>query len=101
MELGKVEENDKKTLVGLAMEFGEDFLSIREDKKTIGIYGINNCDVLDFFQEKLESYFEGRGKNVKVVQNGLELYNIDVGFFLNVGYYEGLNKDVEGFIDYN
>ena len=88
MELGKVEENDKKTLVGLAMEFGEDFLSIREDNKAIGIYGINNCDVLDFFQEELESYFEGRGKNIKVVQNKLELYNIDVGFFLNVGYYE-------------
>ncbi len=100
MELVGIREKDKKTLASLAVEFGKDFSNKSGGNgTTIGLYGCD-CEVMDFFQNKLEVYLLGRDINASVRQNSLGGYNIDIGFFLRAGYVSGLNKDVEHICSY-
>jgi hypothetical protein len=93
MELGTIDEKDKKTLTSLAKEHGKIFLDeFKGNNETIGIYGISDCDILDFFQNELEAYFSERGRDVKIRQNFRTEYDIDVGYFLRVSYVNSLNK---------
>ena len=97
MELEAIKEEDKKTLGRLAIEFGDHFLKeCSEDKNIIGLYGIYDCEILNFFEGELKSYLLEKGKSVKIMQNNSAQYSIDVGFFLKKGYFKGMNKDLDG-----
>lgn len=96
MKIREITQEDKNTVASLVVEFGGDFLE-NSNEDIIGLHGCD-CEVMDFFQEELGSYLLKKGKNTRIMQNGLAKYNIDIGFFLRgPGYYKGLNKDIEEF----
>lgn len=91
MELELLKE-DKKILENLAVQFGDNFLKgCNENKRIIGLYGIDK-KTLDFFKNEIKNYLQKKGKDVLVVF-GEGFYNIDVGFFLRAGFFEGINKE--------
>jgi len=80
---------NEKILERLAEEFGEDFLKVNAGG-IIGLYGTDE-NILTLFKNKLMDYFLLTGKKVPVVV-GEGSYNIDVEFFLRIGYFKGINK---------
>ncbi len=85
-----MKEEKKKILEKLASEFGEDFMSFK-GKRKIRLYGAND-EILNFFREKLASYLKEKGRRVPVKLGQRGDYNIDVGFFLRIGYFKGFNE---------
>jgi hypothetical protein len=94
MEIKSLKESEKKILKNLAVEFSDDFLKQNNSngRNQINLYGAHNCEILDFFEGELKSCLLEKGKNIKIRQNESVPYNIDVGFFLNAGYFKGINK---------
>ena len=83
-------ERNKKILERLAEEFGENFLKINRNGGIIGLYGADE-NIINFFKKRLKDFFLSREKRIPIVV-GNASYNIDVGFFLHIGYFEGINK---------
>ena len=90
-QLSAIRESDKRTLCRLAKEFGEDFLNFTKADR-IRLYGADE-NILELFRENLLSYLREKGRMTEVEfgQNGE--YNIDVGFFLGIGYFKGFGEE--------
>ena len=84
-------ESQEKTLERLAREFGDDFINFAKIDK-IKLYGADG-DILEFFKNKLLSYLEEKGRKTEIGFGRNGAYNIDVGFFLRLGYFEGFNEE--------
>ncbi len=92
MEENKIGIKREKILERLAQELGEDFLNKNNGEGRIGLYGSDKKTLITF-RDKLSDYFLSTEKRVPIVL-GEASYNIDVGFFLHAGYFNGMNKDV-------
>jgi len=90
MEALDFEIKDKKTLKRLALEFAEDLTS--NYRKEVHLYGAEER-ILSFFGEELRSCLKEKGRKIDIGFGENGVYNINVGFFLNAGYFKGLNKD--------
>ena len=83
-------ESREKVLEILVREFGDDSINFAKTD-SIRLYGADD-GVLRVFRDKLLSYLKEKGKETEVEfgQNGT--YNIDVGFFLRLGYFNGFRE---------
>ena len=93
MELEIIKKEDKETLDKLAREFSDNISNNSNgNHKVIGLYGTEDKRVLNFFKSRLRNYLLEKGRDIQIMFGKETPYNIDVGFFLGVGYFNGLNN---------
>ena len=94
MKWSRITPDEKKVLERLASEFSEDFSKRCKTCKSIGLHGIHDFEVLDFFQGRLKSHLSTQNLYPEIKQNSSEQeYNINLKSFSRESYSEGLNEE--------
>ena len=86
-----LKKGEEKKLENLAVEFSDDFLKQKYKHDKINLYGANKEDLI-LFRHEMQRIILEKHKKVLIELGGNGSYNIDVGFFLKIGYFKGLNK---------